>query len=149
MSKNALIIVPHQDDETNLAGNIIDVVKSKYELYVLYSSLDAEKKRGNIRKQEAIDACSVWGISKKNIVFLDYPDTANSAGEHWYQNDSKSVIDDIKLHILRIRPSIIFATDFDYHSDHRMLSLAFDNTYNSYFDLTTSIMFPAKFVSSS
>lgn len=126
MSKAALIIVPHQDDETNLAGNIIDVIKSKYELYVLYSSLDTDKRRGNVRKHEAINACAVWGIPESNIIFLNYPDTVNSAGEHWYQNDSQSVCDDIKSYILRIRPAIIFATDFDYHSDHRMLSLAFD-----------------------
>ena len=52
----ALIIVPHQDDETNLAGNIIDVIMRQYDLYVLYSSLDANPTRGRIRKQEAIDA---------------------------------------------------------------------------------------------
>lgn len=127
MAKKALVIVPHQDDETCLAGNIIGVIKSKYEVYVMYSSLESDEKKGNTRKCEAINACAVWGIPKSNIIFLNYPDTPNSAGKHWYQYDRKKVIEDIKSYILRIRPSIIFATDFDFHSDHRMISLAFDN----------------------
>lgn len=33
IKNTALIIVPHQDDETNLVGNIMDVL-TQYEVYV-------------------------------------------------------------------------------------------------------------------
>ena len=37
--KNILILVPHQDDETNLVGNVMEVL-TRDEVYVLYSSID-------------------------------------------------------------------------------------------------------------
>ena len=126
MQKKAMLIVPHQDDETNLAANIIDVIKGQYDLYVLYSSLDADPTRGKIRKQEAIDACAVWRVYEDHIIFLNYPDTPNKCGHHFFTDDKCELIDDLKSKILELKPSIIFATDFDYHSDHRMISLAFD-----------------------
>ena len=126
MEEKALIIVPHQDDETYLAGNIIDVIKSQYDLFIFYSSLDADPKRGTVRKQEAIAACGVWGITEDHLAFLDYPDTANSHGHHYYTDGNHEIIDALRRYIFELKPSIIFATDFDYHSDHRMLSLAFD-----------------------
>ena len=36
-----VIFVPHQDDETNLAGNILSYLVKQYDVYVVYSSLDA------------------------------------------------------------------------------------------------------------
>lgn len=32
--KKALLVVPHQDDEINLAGNIIDKIKENFDLYL-------------------------------------------------------------------------------------------------------------------
>lgn len=37
-----VIFVPHQDDETNLAGNILSYLVKQYDVYVVYSSLDAK-----------------------------------------------------------------------------------------------------------
>lgn len=125
--KKILILVPHQDDETNLVGNIMDVL-TRDEVYVLYSSIDTNPENAVIRKREAIAACAVWGIDKEHIIFLDYPDTANRAGKHFYTDDDKRVEKSIEDIILSIKPDIIFATDFDFHSDHRMLSLAFEHT---------------------
>ena len=122
----ALLVVPHQDDETNLAGNIMERIKEKYDLYILYSSLDADLERGIVRKQEAIKACAVWSITPDHLIFLDYPDTPNKVGHHYYSDGDHRIVDDLKHWILRLKPSIIFATDFDYHSDHRMLSIAFE-----------------------
>ena len=46
-------------------------------------------------------------------------------GEHSPYRKS-CYIRDLKELILHVRANIIFATDFDWHSDHRMLSLSFD-----------------------
>ncbi len=127
MMSNALLVVPHQDDETNLAGNIIDVIKEKYDLFILYSSLDTRPEKGKVRKQEAINACAVWDIPQDHLIFLDYPDTPNKIGHHWYTDGDYMIVEDLKKWILHLQPEIIMATDFDFHSDHRMLSIAFDN----------------------
>lgn len=128
MNERALIIVPHQDDETNLIGNIADVLLKKYELFVLYSSLDVNKKKGAIRKKEGCSACGIWGIDKEHIIFLDFPDTPNSVGHHWYSDKGTEIVNALKTQILNIIPTLIIATDFDFHSDHRMLSLALDKS---------------------
>lgn len=127
MRQKALIVVPHQDDETNLAGNIIEVIMKQYDLYILYSSLDRDPERGRIRKIEATAACSVWNISEDHIAFLNYPDTPNKIGHHYYTDGDHRIVDDLKSWFLKLQPALILATDFDYHSDHRMLSLAFDD----------------------
>lgn len=129
MEKTALIVVPHQDDEINLVGNILDKVTEQFTTYVIYSSLDSNETKAKIRKKEALEACNLWGIGKEHIVFLEYPDTANVEGRHFFTEDdvrARKVIDDLKNNIYKIRPDVIFATDFDFHSDHRMISLAFD-----------------------
>lgn len=122
----AFVIVPHQDDEINLVGNILDVIKSAYEIVVIYTSLDAQPKNASIRRKEAIQACGLYGIDQENIIFLGYPDTPNATGDHFYRTEKRSVIQDLKDLILQQKPSVIFATDFDFHSDHRMCSLAFE-----------------------
>lgn len=128
MNERALIIVPHQDDEVNLAGNIIDIIKEKYDLYILYSSIDPVPEKGKIRKKEALEACSIWDIDIDHIIFLDYPDTSNKQGHHFYSDGDHRIVDDLKKWILKLRPDVIFATDFDYHADHRMLSIAFETS---------------------
>ena len=63
-----VIFVPHQDDETNLAGNILSYLVKQYDVYIVYSSLDANPDKALIRKKEAINACAVYGIEKDNVI---------------------------------------------------------------------------------
>lgn len=44
--------VPHQDDETNLAGNILSYLVKQYDVYVVYSSLDANPDKASTRKKK-------------------------------------------------------------------------------------------------
>ena len=122
----ALIIVPHQDDEINLCGNILDVIVENWDLYIVYSSLDSRKQYGLQRKKEAIEACGVWGIDKDHIIFLEYPDTPNISMIHFFNDNPSAIISDIYNIIEKLRPSIFFVVDFDFHSDHRMLSITFE-----------------------
>ena len=66
--RKMLLVVPHQDDEINLAGNILDRLERDYEVFVLYSSLDIREKQGMTRKKEAYEACSVFEIDEKHII---------------------------------------------------------------------------------
>ena len=82
VSKKVLIIVPHPDDEINVAGQmIINFLKKKYEVYVVYTTNgDFNCKVGNSRIYEAIEALRVLGVEEKHIIFLGY-------GNDWIEND--------------------------------------------------------------
>lgn len=135
---NALVIVPHQDDETALVGNIIGEIANRWNLYILYSSIDSNPEKGRIRKEEAISACSIWGIRSSNIIFLDYPDSPNKLRKHFYSDGDKKIEEDLISWIVKLKPEIIFATDFDFHSDHRMLCIAFDYALHAVLSLYKS-----------
>ena len=121
-----VIFVPHQDDETNLAGNILSYLVKKYDVYIVYSSLDANPDKALIRKKEAINACAVYGIEKDNVIFLGLPDTPNRTGHHFFTDGDKNIILKFEEILRTLMPEVIMGTDFDFHSDHRMVSLALD-----------------------
>ena len=121
-----VIFVPHQDDETNLAGNILSYLVKQYDVYIVYSSLDENPDKARIRKQEAINACAVYGIEKDNVIFLGLPDTPNRNGHHFFTDGDKSIILKFEEILRSLKPEVIIGTDFDFHSDHRMVSLALD-----------------------
>lgn len=118
--------VPHQDDETNLAGNILSYLVKQYDVYVVYSSLDANPDKASTRKKEAINACAVYGIEKDNVIFLGLPDTPNRNGRHFFTDGDKNIILKFEKILRNLIPEVIIGTDFDFHSDHRMVSLSLD-----------------------
>ena len=87
-----VIFVPHQDDETNLAGNILSYLVKQYDVYVVYSSFDSNPDKALIRKQEARNACAVYGIERNNVIFLELPDTPNRTGHHFFTDGDKNII---------------------------------------------------------
>lgn len=121
-----VLFVPHQDDETNLAGNILSYLVRQYDVYVVYSSLDANPDKALIRKQEARNACAVYGVEKNNVIFLELPDTPNRTGHHFFTDGDKNIILKFEEILRTLMPEVIIGTDFDFHSDHRMVSLALD-----------------------
>ena len=121
-----VIFVPHQDDETNLTGNILSYLVKQYDVYIVYSSLDANPDKALIRKKEAINACAVYGIEKDNVIFLGLPDTPNRTGHHFFTDGDQNIILKFEEILRTLMPEVIIGTDFDFHSDHRMVSLALD-----------------------
>ena len=121
-----VIFVPHQDDETNLAGNILSYLVKNYDVYVVYSSLEVNPDKASIRKKEAVNACAVYGIEKDNVIFGEFPDTPNRNGHHFFTDGDKSITLKFEEILRKLMPELIIGTDFDFHSDHRMVSLALD-----------------------
>ena len=89
--KKVMVLVPHEDDEINLAGGVIEeYLKHGSEVYIVFSTNgDGDErhdmsKLGNVRIGEAIKALSVLGVPEKNIVFLGYGDGWDKSGAHIY-----------------------------------------------------------------
>ncbi len=72
--QKALIIAPHPDDEINLAGSVFaELTRRDIETFVLYTTNgNAERKIGNARLYQAIEALKLAGVDEKHIVFLGY-----------------------------------------------------------------------------
>lgn len=71
------IIVPHEDDELIVAGEVIyQAVKNGKNVKVIFATNGDynSKKEGERRIKEAIEALSVLGVKEKDIVFLGYGD---------------------------------------------------------------------------
>ena len=90
-AKKVMVLVPHEDDEINLAGGVIEeYLKHGSEVYIVFSTNgDGDErhdmsKLGNVRIGEAIKALSVLGVPEKNIVFLGYGDGWDKSGAHIY-----------------------------------------------------------------
>lgn len=76
MIKRVLIVVPHPDDEINVAGTVIDQLKkSNVEIYVLMCTYgDYYPKAAQKRFAEMKRAAALIGIPFKNYIFLGFGD---------------------------------------------------------------------------
>jgi len=153
--KKVMLLIPHQDDEINLLGGVIEeYVRYGSELTVVYSTNGDYYDNAAIRLEEAVEVLSLLGVGEENIVFLGYGDEWQ--GGHIYNSSpneqkisragrgetygserflpyrdgqaytNENFRQDIKSVILEYRPEIIFCVDYDYNRDHRALSLMFE-----------------------
>lgn len=160
-SRTLMVIIPHEDDEINLAGTVIyHARKLGIRVICVFTTNGDWKYPGLIRMKEAIQALSVLGVPEEDIVFLGYPDGGVHGERNVFVNGRKSpligrdgraetygldthadfamqyrgkhqaytwngLVQDIKDVILRDKPAMIMATDFDSHPDHRLCYLGF------------------------
>lgn len=134
--RKAIVIIPHQDDEIFTAGGLINQLcyhNIETEVVFLYDGNTFDNIE-YIRKDEAIKSCKMLGCSEENIKFLDFPnrlqkDTTNipslkRSGEYFAMRDS------LILSISTFQPDLIICSDFDFHREHRILTLVFDDAIN-------------------
>lgn len=160
-SRTLMVIIPHEDDEINLAGTVIyHARKLGIRVICVFTTNGDWKYPGFIRLKEAIQALAVLGVPEKDIVFLGYPDGGVHGERNVFVNGRKrpligrdgqsetyglethadfamqyrgkhqaytwdGLVRDIKDVILRDKPAMIMATDFDSHPDHRLCYLGF------------------------
>lgn len=73
-SDRVLIVAPHPDDETIACGGVIRYcVKNNIPISVVVITNGGRGQLCPIRYHETISATSILGLSKENIIFLDYP----------------------------------------------------------------------------
>ena len=90
-STKVLVLIPHQDDEINVAGNTIKNFNDLgAEVHVCYSTNGDYIIPASIRISEAISALDILGCSKENIHFMGYGDSLNnnSQGHIFYSKEN-------------------------------------------------------------
>lgn len=122
-----LVIAPHPDDETIGCGAAIARFCAEgRKVYLLIvtdgsnstaSAVITSSELSVIRRNEALNAAKVLGVSQDNVLFLCYPD--NQILSHM-----KEVSKAIYGHIVQLAPAIIFTSHrFDEHVDHRAIAI--------------------------
>lgn len=115
--KKVLILAPHTDDgELGCGASISKLLRMNYEVfYVAFSSCkDSLPKTlpNDVLEKELYIATESLGISKKNVILLDY------AVRH-FQEHRQDILDDMLEIRNTINPDIVFAPSIhDIHQDH-------------------------------
>ncbi len=90
-----LILVPHEDDEINIANDLPFVLLSKgIEVFIAFSSNGDFFKNvpAKTRITEALKVADYYGLDKKHVIFLGYADRYDPIDKHLYNyNDNEQV----------------------------------------------------------
>lgn len=99
MISKALVIVPHPDDEINVAGTmIVDLIDKNVDVYVLYTTNgDYYPWQYEKRQKEALSALKELGVNKNHTIFLGYGDGWLST-KHIYNSAERCVKTSHSLH---------------------------------------------------
>ena len=80
-SKNVMIIVPHQDDDINLAGGLIEqYTGAGSEVTVVFSTNGDRHGEAEIRAAEVVKVLTKLGVKQENICYLGF-------GDQWVPQD--------------------------------------------------------------
>ncbi|WP_321519197.1 PIG-L family deacetylase [uncultured Bacteroides sp.] len=90
----AMIIIPHQDDEINVAGAVIkNLVKSNCNVIVVFAINADIYNQTSKRTKEGINSCKVLGVKESNIYFLGYGNAwSQTKYTHIYHASSNELI---------------------------------------------------------
>ena len=109
-----LILSPHPDDETiGMGGTIAKAIRDKIDIYILEVTCSSE-----VRKQEAMEAASILGLSEDSFIFLDIE-------EGKILENKKKIMNKLDEFVLRRQVQTIFIpSPAEFHDDHRSLTIA-------------------------
>lgn len=83
--RNVLAIVPHEDDELNIAGGVLEeYTRYGSQVRVVFVTNGDYYDKGLQRIHEAIAVCADMGIPEENVIFLGYGDQWAEGGPHIY-----------------------------------------------------------------
>lgn len=92
-NKEIMVIVPHQDDEINLAGATIKrLIDNGNNVKVVFATNGDFKGLGTKRIKEAVEAVRILGVNSENVIFLGYGDRWEETKEHIYNSDDNKII---------------------------------------------------------
>lgn len=125
-NKRVMIIVPHEDDEINIAGSLLAQFKNGVICDVVYLTNGDLFISGKRRQREAKTALKLFGVLQSNVFFLGYPDVADLKDGSAYETDKNGCINNIEKLILERKPDFIISNDMDSHPNHKELSVLID-----------------------
>ena len=67
---SAIFLFPHQDDEVGIFQKILDEQDEGNEVFCLYFTRSADKRRNSIRELESLNVLLGYGVKRKNILFI-------------------------------------------------------------------------------
>lgn len=84
-SQRVMLLVPHQDDDINVLGGVIEeYTKYGSEVYIVFSTNGDYYGEQEVRLQEAVDAAAAMGVPEDHVIFLGYGDQWDPEGPHIY-----------------------------------------------------------------
>ena len=121
LKQDAVIFAPHQDDETlGCGGTIIKKRHAGADVYIIFTTdgrhshdqIMPQKELAALRREEAVAAAKVLGVSEENIDFLRYEDGR-------LQSHSAAARDKIVNLLTEIKPAEVFVPyQYDGPADH-------------------------------
>ena len=145
---SVMFIVPHEDDEINMAGaTIYGAIQEGLEVYVVFLTNGDYEYTFDVRCNETYQMAKEIGLPQENIIFLGFGDfigheiiqnklaiiTSHANHDKTYGFDFASlvmneaqpyswsgIIQSLIDVILHFKPDTIIATDYDTHVDHRL-----------------------------
>lgn len=151
-----LLVPHQDDDYNVLGGVLEEYTKYGSEVFVVYSTNGDYNDEAEERYREALDALSRMGVPADHVIFLGYGDQSNPEDPHLYNAEQGQVVSsyigyretygtsahpayregnaytaenflsDLESVVLEYLPDVIYCVDYDYHIDHRALSLGFE-----------------------
>lgn len=93
--RKVMVIVPHEDDEINVLGGIMEeFVRYGSELYPVFVTNGDKESIPEIRFREVLEVMEwVGGVPEENVTFLGYGDTWKEDGPHLYNAESGVVLE--------------------------------------------------------
>lgn len=152
---SVMFIVPHEDDEINMAGaTIYGAIQEGLEVYVVFLTNGDYEYTFDVRCNETYQMAKEIGLPQENIIFLGFGDfigheiiynksaiiTSHANHNQTYGADFASlvmskpkpyswngIVESVIDVILHFKPDTIIATDYDTHVDHRLCTFTVES----------------------
>lgn len=97
-NRTAMIVVPHQDDEINLAGATIkNLIDNKVNVIIVFATNSDNIDSGETRLKEGLAAALFLGVPNENIIFLGYCNGFRiTPNLHFYNADENIIVTSAK-----------------------------------------------------
>lgn len=121
--RSSIILSPHQDDETLGCGGLIALKRQRETQVAVVFLTDGGgipgcQEQAQLRRQEAIDALNLLGVSSSDIYFLNYPD---GKLQELSQPEQHSLVGQLSALFEQYQAQEVYVPHFkDGHLDHEV-----------------------------
>ncbi|MCQ2470720.1 MAG: PIG-L family deacetylase [Clostridia bacterium] len=153
-----LVVPHQDDDLNISSGMIDILAKNSSRVFIVFTTNGDAYGLGETRLNESLNVAKQYNIPESNIIFLGYPNELDPCSQSLYNSEPDEKVtskigrtetyglenhpayregipytrnnlkSDLISAILEVKPDIIFAVDCDFHPDHRMTSLIFEES---------------------